>query len=129
MNHIVRIVLLAGVSLAPTSVGASFTVTPGLTVHNKCHKDIVIAVRYRDGGGTWRTTPFNSIPARARRSRVVSSDNSIFYYYAESTSGKPSRWTGDHNVRVEGKVYPMRRKELDLDRDDNRYSLELTCSN
>ena len=108
---------------------ASLTVTPGLTVHNRCQKDIIIAVHYQDGRGKWTTTPFTSIRAGTQKNAVVSSDNTIFYYYAETTTGSPTRWSGKKNFTVEGKTYPMKEKKLDLDRERNRFYLELTCNN
>jgi hypothetical protein len=126
MNRVARLIVIAGCLLAPASANATLTVTPGLTVHNKCPSDIVIAVRYKDSRGNWSTAPFTSIGARQRKERVVSSNNSIFYYYAESTSGV--RWTGDHSVRVGAKTYPMKEKRLTFDRDRNRFLLGLTCT-
>jgi hypothetical protein len=67
-----------------------------------------------------------SIPANRTKERVASSSNSIFYYYAETTSGK-IRWSGDSNFRVEGKAYPMKKTNLEWDEDRNRYHLRLTC--
>jgi hypothetical protein len=129
MNTVVKVLVIPGFLLAPSWASASLTVTPGLTVDNQCHKDIIIAVRYVDSRGNWATSPFTSIRAKARKNAVVSSNNSIFYYYAESTSGSPSRWSGDQKRRVEGKLYPMKEKSLDLDREGNRYYLKLTCRN
>jgi len=129
MNHIVKALVIAGFLIPPASAGASLTVTPGLTVHNRCHKDIIIAVHYKDSRGRWNTTPFTNIRARTQKEAVVSSDNSIFYYYAESTTGSPTRWSGDKNFTVEGKTYPMKERKIDLDRERNRFYLELTCNN
>lgn len=125
MHTITRAVLVAGLLLPAVATHASLTVTPGLTVTNTCNTDIAIAVHYKAGTG-WSTTSFVSIPARKTKERVASSSNSIFYYYAESASGK-YRWTGDKNFAVAGKVYPMKRTALDLDEDRNRYHLRLTC--
>ena len=129
MRHIVKAIVMAGFLIPPVSAGASQTVTPGLTVTNQCHKDIVIAVHYKDSRGNWNTTPFTNIRARTLKNAVVSSDNTIFYYYAESTTGKPTRWSGESNFKVEGKSYPMKKLKLDLDEKRNRYHLELTCNN
>ena len=66
---------------------------------------------------------------RARlNKRRFSSDNAIFYYYAESTTGKPTRWSGESHFKVDGKSYPMKRMRLDLDQKLQRYHLELTCN-
>jgi hypothetical protein len=128
MRHIVKAIVMAGFLIPPLSAGASQTVTPGLTVSNQCHKDIVIAVHYKDSRGNWNTTPFTNIRARTQKNAVVSSDNAIFYYYAESTTGKPTRWSGESHFKVDGKSYPMKRMRLDLDQKLQRYHLELTCN-
>ena len=127
MNHIAKAIVVVGLLIPPASAGASQTVTPGVTVNNRCHKDIIFAIHYKDGRGIWNTSPFISIPARTQKNAVVSSDNAIFYYYAESTTGSPSRWSGERNFKVEGKTYPMKKAELDLDRQRKRFYLELTC--
>ncbi len=127
VRSILKAAALAACLQLPAIAFASQTVTPGLTVHNKCPKDIVIAVHYKDSRGNWTTSPFINIRARQTRRAVVSSPNRVFYYYAESTSGRPSRWTGDKNFKVDGKVYPM--KERTLERENNQYTLSLTCTN
>jgi hypothetical protein len=119
--------LTAGLLLPTLSAHATLNVTPGLTVTNACGADIAIAVHSKGNAG-WSTTPFYTIRARGSRERVVSSDNSIFYYYAESLSGNPRiRWSGDKNFTVDGKVYPMKETRLNRDDDRNRYHLRLTC--
>src|SRR5262245_42107145 len=127
-SRIKRAVVMAGFLLWAAPAGASLTVTPGLTVSNRCNKDIVIAVYYKDSRGNWTTTSFTSIRAGGQKERVASSDNSIFYYYAESTTGSPTRWSGDRDTKIEGKTYPMKEKKLNLDRERNRFLLELTCT-
>lgn len=126
MNAIARLALAAGLLLPAAAATASMTVTPGLAVTNACNTDIAIAVHYKASTG-WRTTSFVSIPARKTKERVASSDNSVFYYYAQSLSGK-QRWSGDHDFAVDGKPYPMKKKTLDWDEDRNRYHLKLTCN-
>jgi uncharacterized membrane protein len=128
MNAIVKVAVIAGILLLPVSVGATLTVNPGLTVHNKCASDIIIAVHYMDTRGTWRTTSFIYIPSGAEKNSVVSSRNTVFYYYAETTSGKQARWSGDQNLEVDGKIYPMKKTILSLDRERNRFYLDLQCT-
>jgi len=120
-----RIAAIAGCLLPVLAANATMTVTPGLTVTNACNREIAIAVHYKANLG-WTTTSFVTIPANKTRERVASSDNSVFYYYAESESGK-YRWSGDNNFRVEGKAYPMKKTTLDWDEGRNRYHLRLTC--
>jgi uncharacterized membrane protein len=129
MNHIVTAIVIAGSLILPASANAGLTVTPGLTVNNLCHKDIIVAVHYKDSRGRWSTTPFTTIRARTQKNAVVSSDNGIFYFYAETTTDSPVRWTGERNITVQGKTYPMQEIKRNLDRQRNRYLLELTCDN
>ena len=126
MNAHVKAAVVAGLLSAAASANATLTVTPGLTVTNACSTDIAIAVHYKSNTG-WSTTSFVSIPARQSKERVASSSNSIFYYYAETLSGK-ARWAGDRDFAVAGKTYPMRRTDLNFDEERNRYHLRLTCS-
>lgn len=125
MNTIVKAAVIAGLLCPALSANATLTVTPGLTVTNACNTDIAIAVHYKGNTG-WSTTRFVSIPAKKTKERLASSNNSIFYYYAESLSGK-IRWAGDRTFTVEGKAYPMKRTQLSRDEERNRYHLRLTC--
>ena len=122
-----RIAAIAGCLLPALAANASMSVTPGLAVTNTCNTDIAIAVHYKANTG-WTTTSFVNVPAKRTKERVASSSNSVFYYYAESPSGK-YRWSGDHDFRVEGKAYPMKKTKLEWDDDRNRYHLRLTCRN
>jgi len=122
-----RIAAIAGCLLPALTAHASMTVTPALAVTNACNTDIAIAVHYKANTG-WTTTSFVTIPANRTRERVASSGNSIFYYYAESTSSR-YRWSGDSDFRVEGKAYPMKKTKLERDDDRNRYHLRLSCRN
>ena len=87
VNAIVKAAVSAGLLSLAVSANATMRVNPGLTVTNACNEDIAIAVHYKGNTG-WSNTSFVSIPARKTRERVASSNNSIFYYYAESLSGK-----------------------------------------
>ena len=118
-------VVLAGFLLSSLPANASMSVTPGLTVHNKCHQDVALAVRYKASSGSWTTSPFTTIRGREQRNGVVYSNNSVFYYYAERNGGI---WSGTHNVRIGQKIYPMKAKHLDYDRQRNRYYIGLTCN-
>ena len=124
MKTTVKAAIVAGLSLLPITAHASMTVTPALTVKNACREDIMFAVHYKDRS-EWATTPFIRIAAGQQNDRVVSSDNSIFYYYAESAT---TRWAGNENKMVRGKMYPMRKKMLEFDAQRNRYYLALTCN-
>jgi len=126
MNGIAKGVMVAGLLLSPMGANAALTVVPGLTVHNQCPYDLIIAVHYQGSGGHWATAPFATIRGKERKDSVISTDNSIIYYYAESSSGV--RWTGNHNFSVGGKTYPMKEARLNLDQERNRYYLGLTCN-
>ena len=113
--------------LAPAPASATLTVNPTLSVHNRCGVEIIIAVHYKGQNG-WETTPFVNVRANEQKDDVVSSDNSIFYYYAQDLSDKPkARWAGDQNHKVNGKDYPMKKAALTLNRQSNSYRLELSC--
>ncbi len=126
MTRMAIAIATGGLLLVAGPVAASLTVTPGLTVHNQCARDVAIAVHYKDIRGSWKTSGFTTVRARERRHRVVSSDNSVFYYYAESRAG--NRWTGSRHFKVDGKAYPMREARLAFDRGSNSFTLELTCN-
>jgi uncharacterized membrane protein len=125
MKSLFKAAMIAGPLLSAGSANAGMTVTPGLTVHNKCHQDVAVAVRYKASTGNWATTQFTTIRAGEQRNGVAYSNNSIFYYYAERNGGV---WSGDHDVRVGQKVYAMKKKYLDLDDQRNRYYIGLTCN-
>jgi uncharacterized membrane protein len=113
--------------LAPAPASATLTVTPTLLVHNRCGVEIIIAIHYKGRNG-WETSPFVNVHANEQKDDVVSSENSIFYYYAQDLSDKPkARWAGDQNHKVNGKDYPMKKTTLVLDRRSNSYRLELSC--
>lgn len=124
-RSLIRAVVVAGFLLPAIFVAADMTVTPGLTIKNACNEDIIIAVHYKDIRGSWRTTSFISIPAGQQKNAVVSSNNSVFYFYAKSTTSNPITWEGDRNFNVDGKLYPMIEKTLDRDRELNRFYLRL----
>jgi hypothetical protein len=126
MTHIIRAALFGGLMLAAAPAHAALTVVPGLTVHNKCPWDLAIAVRYKDVRGHWTTSGFTTVLARQRKERVISSDNSVFYYYAENSRG--NRWSGNRNVQVEGKTYPMKETRLSFNRTRNSFTLGLICT-
>lgn len=127
MNTIAKAALITALLLPAVAANATQTITPGLTVTNACNADIAIAVHYKGNTG-WSTTSFVTIPAGRTKERVASSSNSIFYYYAETLSGK-IRWAGDSDFAVGGRAYPMKKTKLDRDEERNRYYLRLTCRN
>ena len=126
MNRIAKGMMVVGLLLSPMGANAALTVVPGLTVHNQCPYDIAIAVHYQTSGGQWATAPFATLRGKQRKDAVISTDNSIIYYYAESSSGV--RWAGNHNFSVGGKTYPMREARLSLNQERNNYYLPLTCN-
>ncbi len=126
MTLITRAALIGGLLLAAAPAHATLTVVPGLTVHNKCPWDLAIAVRYKDSRGNWATSGFTTVLGRQRKERVISSNNSVFYYYAENSRG--GRWSGSRNVQVEGKTYLMKETRLSFNRNSNSFTLGLVCT-
>jgi len=117
--------LATGTLLALTQpASASLTVVPSVYVHNRCPTSIVVALRYKSSHGDWRTTDFAGLNGNDEK-LLASSDNSIFYYYAETMRQPGTVWAGDRSYTVGGKQYLFRRKELELR--NNRYTLVLSC--
>lgn len=120
-----RLIFFAGFALLLAAPGgASLTVVPGVYVHNRCANSIVVALRYQGSQGVWRTSDFVGLN-RNDRKLVGSSDNGIFYYYAETMRQPGTVWAGDRPYTVDGKQYLFRRKQLE--RRDNKYTLVLSC--
>src|SRR5262245_64797118 len=78
MHRIATAVLCAGFLLPSAPARASLTVTPGLTVSNRCNRDITIAVHYKDRHGNWTTTSFTNIRARGQKETMAFS---IYYLF------------------------------------------------
>ena len=110
--------------LLSAPAGASLTVVPSVYVHNRCADSIVVALRYESSRGHWQTTNFVGLNGNDRK-RIASSDNGIFYYYAETMRKPGTVWAGDRAYTVGGKEYLFRRKQLE--RRDNKYTLVLSC--
>ncbi|GGL42709.1 hypothetical protein [Caulobacter rhizosphaerae] len=113
--------------LVPGAAGASLTVIPGLTVQNRCGKSIVFVARYQDVRRNWTTLSEIGLNGGDTKQHVAGMSSPVLYYYAESMDGGKTRWAGDQNVRVDGKVYPMKRETLALNTALNSYRLTLTC--
>lgn len=127
MKTALKALVLAVALMTPAVADASLTVVPGLTVRNGCGKHIIFAVRYQDFRRNWVTQSFIGINAGETKTHVVGMGGPVLYYYAETSDGAKTRWRGDHNVRVDGKTYPMKQKALTLRSAQNQYFLGLTC--
>lgn len=90
----------------PTSQGYD------ISVYNKCHKEISLAIRYRNTSGDWVTKYWWNISPH--ESNYLSSDggrlktnSSILYYYARAGS---MTWDGfDNTTVIDGEEYSMRK--------------------
>jgi uncharacterized membrane protein len=126
MKPIATSLVMAGLLASAVPAHASLTVPPAVRVVNHCSREIVIAVRYKDIRGGWMTTDFSSVRSRGQHQRIASTDNGVIYIYAE-TNPRGTRWSGNHNVRVAGKTYPMKELRPNLNRQRNAYTVTLTC--
>lgn len=99
---------------------------------NNCSKPIRLMLRYKQLSGEWRTQGWYNFDGNeasylnAEPGVRLRSNNSVFYYYAESTDGRTSVWSGDETREFNGESWPMKRKELTLDSDGD-WSLGIRC--
>jgi uncharacterized membrane protein len=100
---------------------------------NNCPSPVKLAVRYRDEnenwvtGGWWRFDGREGAHLRrsSTNSRVLT-NNSIVYYYAETTGGKRATWSGNTAKRFGNTTLPMKRKEM-RQNSDGTYLLSINC--
>jgi uncharacterized membrane protein len=64
-----------------------------LQVVNKCNRTIYVARRVKEFNGTWTTRGWIVVPAGQSRTRVLNTNNRIFYLYAVSADRKIT-WHG-----------------------------------
>jgi hypothetical protein len=100
---------------------------------NNCHKPVRLVLRYKQLSGQWITQGWYSFDGNeasylnSEPGVKLRSNNSIFYYYAESTDGSGSVWSGDENREFGGQSLPMKKKEVSLDSDSD-WNLGIRCS-
>lgn len=87
-------------------------------VTNSCRHPIRVAIRYRNmqqqwvSLGWWSLRPGQSISLADRDNvTLLASDNSIWYYYAESTNNAGLSWFGqDNQVSYDGRTLNMKKE-------------------
>jgi hypothetical protein len=118
--------LTRGAASPPTSGGHDFY------FRNNCAKPVRLVLRYKQLSGEWRTQGWYNFDGNeasylnAEPGVRLRSNNSVFYYYAESTDGRTSVWSGDESREFNGESWPMKRKDLTLDSDGD-WSLGIRC--
>ena len=106
--------------------------TSGLTINNKCRRDIRIAITIRDENRKWVTNAwwdfkgnFRSRLLYVNREAVKVSFNEV-YLFAEIPNGN-YEWSGqDHTATVEGRSLNMRKFVVSGDVESG-YEVELSC--
>ncbi|SFT56405.1 DUF1036 domain-containing protein [Sedimentitalea nanhaiensis] len=100
---------------------------------NNCRRPVKLAMRYKDTQDRWVTGGWwyfagneRSHLKRSSTGRRVATYNRVVYYYAETTGGKRSRWSGDNQKRLGNTVLNMKRKELRQSR-DGTFTLSIKC--
>eukprot|EP00921_Rhytidocystis_pertsovi_P018580 GHVQ01029418.1.p1 GENE.GHVQ01029418.1~~GHVQ01029418.1.p1 ORF type:complete len:141 (+),score=14.52 GHVQ01029418.1:310-732(+) len=102
------VLLLFNMSITTTQAAYNFKLT------NSCSSPVQVAIHYRNqhkvwsSMGWWHYEADESAFLSAGGNRLEST-NSIWYWYAEATDNSGERWTGPHDIEVNGKVYPMRK--------------------
>ncbi|GAB4541261.1 MAG: hypothetical protein Tsb0014_33020 [Pleurocapsa sp.] len=94
-------------------------------VKNSCDRTVAIALRYLDTNNNWVSNGWWTIkPGKSTYLGKAFSNNSIFYFYAETAkSSNKIKWAGNENKVLNGRTLPMR-KANDTEGDLN---LNLTC--
>ncbi|KZL48559.1 hypothetical protein A2T98_17350 [Nodularia spumigena CENA596] len=123
-------------NLQSTRPGTS-TPTKGRSVvfHNRCRYPVKLAMRYRQPSGEWKTSGWWNFVAGRRayltQNEVrISSNNSVFYYYAQITQGphRNYKWSGNENRKFSGRTLPMKKTKLPIKSNGN-YELSISCNN
>lgn len=100
-------------------------------VTNNCRRSVRIAIRFRNRSGEWETqswwqfSPGEGAYLSSNGSRLFT-NNRIFYYYAEVTSGSSYSWSGDDKYyNVDGRRLGFREKRGS----GNTLRVSLSCNN
>lgn len=93
---------------------------------NNCDDSVRLAVRYRNLDGDWVSRGWwEAEPGEkfylSHRGRKLSSDNAIWFYYAECLN-KSCQWEGDHPARLRNRQLMMRSKRNPLG--DNSWGIK-----
>ncbi len=91
-----------------------------LSLKNKTSRVLFVAIRYKARDGEWQTSGwYRLLPGK--RTRPLRTENSVYYYYAESEDPKDKRlyWHGkstpgmkNYRVNRSKTVYPFKRREI-----------------
>ncbi|WP_422103821.1 hypothetical protein [Winogradskyella sp.] len=98
---------------------------------NACGSDIKLALRYRYNGKDWTTKSWYHIDGNEKtylssNGIKLSTENSIVYVYAY-TPYNTHKWSGDDSRYIDGKLYKMRKYEMEIDADGDYY-IDLNCN-
>jgi uncharacterized membrane protein len=101
-------------------------------IHNKCSKNIKIAIRYLDTSGDWNIDGWWTFAAdesaylRSGKTRVHSTDDT-YYWYGEVV-GSNYKWSGDDSFRFDGRTLDFRKVEVDTTNRE-RFEIVPACRN
>lgn len=106
--------------------------TRGFNIHleNKCNHPINCAIHFKDLNGQWVTEawyhfdPYESYYLASNGDRLLTND-SVYYFYAETTDGSQISWAADDNYYWIGLVKYGMRKAEDA---SGETELSLTCN-
>lgn len=114
---------------SPTYATSSSSSINNIRINNECHKPVNIAVRYMNTNdnwvtdGWWEFSPSEKGLLRGDNGRLET-DNSILYYFAQSTD-KTIVWEGDKNTKYfKGKKLDMR----EVDDENGDIDITLVCN-
>ena len=100
---------------------------------NNCGNPVRLAMRYRDMHGQWVTGGWwqfagrdDAYLTRSSTGRRVATDHNVVYYYAETTRGQRSTWSGGYRNRLGGTMLNMKEKRL-RERRKGTYALRISC--
>ena len=96
-------------------------------VKNECDRAIQVAIYYLagpEGSQAWGTRGWFLILSGTRK-QIAETDNRYVYLYAESSSGKKFRWTGDEVQIFKGKPYGF--FKIDMGQKLIDFTQTLTC--
>ena len=96
-------------------------------VKNECDRSIKVAIYYLagpEGSQAWGARGWFFITSGTRK-QIAETDNRYVYLYAESSSGKKFRWTGDEFQIFKGKPYGF--FKIDMGQKLIDFTQTLTC--
>jgi uncharacterized membrane protein len=96
-------------SSSPTAEGYAFKFTNG------CRHPVQLAIRYLDTNSGWKTVGWWSFAAgetarlNGGNGTLLRSNNTFWYYFAETTNGAQLEWRGDQTTKVGTREVRMRK--------------------